>query len=94
MTSRNDELITRLDKLDSLKSGASARERVLLMPAFKAEAETILALADAYLAKGCLDDADRVYRSIIKRFTGGVYEAVRQRAMIGVDDVRANRSKQ
>lgn len=58
-----------------------------------AQISSQLNLADAYLNAGCLDEADNLYRHIIMTFTGTAYAGVRQRAQIGVDDVRAGRDQ-
>ena len=47
--------------------------------------------ADAALHKGCLDQADRVYRDLIHFYVGGAYSGIRDRARVGIDDVRARR---
>lgn len=44
--------------------------------------------ADAALAKGCLDDADKMYRSLISLYVGAAYSGIRDRAKLGIDDVR------
>jgi hypothetical protein len=49
-------------------------------------------LADALFEADCLDGADRIYRDTLSTFTGASYEAIRQRAQIGIDDIRAKRS--
>lgn len=46
-------------------------------------------LAGEAMAKHCLPQARAVYLSIIETFTRSSYAAIRQRAQIGVDDVRA-----
>lgn len=52
-----------------------------------------LTLADANLAHGCADAADALYRDAISTYTGGAYASYRERARIGVDDVRALKQK-
>lgn len=47
--------------------------------------------ADTALGKGCLDTADSVYRSLINFYTGAAYSGIRDRARVGIDDVRAKR---
>ncbi len=47
--------------------------------------------ADAALGKNCLNTADRVYRSLITLYIGTAYAGIRDRARIGIDDVRAKR---
>ena len=50
-----------------------------------------LDFADAALEKGCLDVADKEYREIIKTYTARYDGPARQRAQIGIDDIRAKR---
>lgn len=52
-----------------------------------------LTLADANLAHGCTDVADSLYRGAITIYTGDAYGPYRERARIGVDDVRAMKQK-
>lgn len=53
-----------------------------------------LDLADEFLKQGCLDQADRLYRAVIRIHIGSRFAAERQRAQIGIDDVRAKRASQ
>jgi hypothetical protein len=46
-------------------------------------------VADAALLAGCLDIADTKYKEILTTFTRAVDQAVRDRAKVGIDDVRA-----
>ncbi len=48
--------------------------------------------ADAALRRGCFDDADWGYRGLIEIYVGQAYGGIRDRARIGVDDVRAARA--
>jgi hypothetical protein len=50
-------------------------------------------LADALLKASCLDEADKIYRETITTFTGSAYDALRQRAEIGINDVRSKRAQ-
>lgn len=52
-----------------------------------------LAFADAALEMRCLDLADETYRGVIATYTGTLWSSARQRAQIGVDDVRAARGR-
>jgi hypothetical protein len=52
---------------------------------------TRLLVADAYLQHKCLDEADKTYRSVLISYIGSNYVAARQRAQVGIDDVRAAR---
>lgn len=51
----------------------------------------VLTYADTALKKKCLDLADRQYRHIIDIYTGAAYGGVRDRARIGLDDIREAR---
>lgn len=53
--------------------------------------ERIFALADLAFTHGCLDRADGMYRHVVNRYTGSSFAAFRDRARIGIDDVRAKR---
>ena len=47
--------------------------------------------AEAAIEKGQLDDADQVYRGLIAFYSGASYSGIRDRARLGIDDVRAAR---
>lgn len=49
-------------------------------------------IADTALNLGCLDIADTNYRQVFKVYTGRAYTAHRERAKIGIDDVRQKRN--
>lgn len=51
-------------------------------------------LADNLLLNSCLDSADEIYRAIINQYTGTRYIAIRERAKIGIDDIRSKKIKQ
>lgn len=53
--------------------------------------EAAFAIADETLAHHCLDVADAVYRGLIDFYVGSSYSGMRERARIGIDDVRAAR---
>lgn len=55
-------------------------------------AEYRLDRADAYLKFSCLDQADNLYREVIKIFIGSSFDAYRSRAAIGIEDVRERRA--
>ena len=44
--------------------------------------------------RGCLDDADSTYRGLIEMYVGAAYSGIRDRARMGVEDVRAARAAQ
>ena len=48
-------------------------------------------IADTALKGDCLDIADENYRHVIKVYTGSSYAAQRDRAKLGIDDVRQKR---
>ena len=50
-----------------------------------------LEVADSALQHSCLDVADKLYRFVISAYTQPVFSAYRQRAEIGVQDVREAR---
>lgn len=49
--------------------------------------------ASTALDKGCLDAADDTYRRLISFYVGSAYSGIRDRARIGIDDVRAARRR-
>jgi len=52
-------------------------------------ADALNRLAGAAMAKGCREVARDTYLSVITEYTGTAYAALRQRAQIGLDDLRA-----
>jgi hypothetical protein len=54
-------------------------------------ATTLFTVADGALKLGCRQVADYYYRRILSIFTGSAYEAYRQRALVGIEDVRRAR---
>lgn len=48
-------------------------------------------LAETALKQKCPDIADRIYREIVANYTGASYAGIRDRARIGLDDVREAR---
>ncbi|MEQ1543511.1 hypothetical protein [Methyloglobulus sp.] len=53
--------------------------------------ELAFGYADVALKKGCLDDADNVYRGLISFYVGDAYSGIRDRAKLGIDDIRSMR---
>lgn len=47
--------------------------------------------ADSALGKGCLDEAEATYRELVTFYVGSAYDGIRDRATIGIDDVRTAR---
>jgi hypothetical protein len=52
-------------------------------------ARSMLKMAEAAAAKHCNKTARQTYLEVIDTFTGSGYTAERQRAQIGIDDLRA-----
>jgi len=50
--------------------------------------EVQFALAEAALKQKCLDLAEGIFREIINFYTGNSYIGIRERARVGLDDVR------
>lgn len=48
--------------------------------------------ADAALHRRCLEAADRTCRRVFDFYVGALYSGIRDRARLGIDDVRAARS--
>lgn len=83
-------------KIAELEESLSLFHRVQSFPQYEREARdrhTTLsfAFADEALRRGCLDDADGVYRNLVAFYTGGAYAGIRDRAKLGIDDVRSAR---
>lgn len=68
-----------MDKIDPKKHG------------FRASIETgsaVLTIADGFKSTGCTKRARFLYDGVIKVYTGLAYGALRDRAKIGIDDLR------
>lgn len=50
-----------------------------------------LDVGDGARIAGCREDARKMYDYVIRVFVGGAYAGLRQRAQIGIDDLRAAR---
>ena len=48
----------------------------------------ILEVGDAAKSRGCKTDARKMYDAVISTYVGSGYAALRQRAQIGIDDLR------
>jgi hypothetical protein len=85
--------VANLDPSDPVFS-PSTRAELLRIQAGSIERHTSLAfaLADAALKSGCLDTADQAYRRLVVFYTGANYAGIRDRAKLGIDDVRAVRA--
>ncbi|MBC2777123.1 hypothetical protein [Parasphingopyxis marina] len=77
----------------SSRAGAGTRYivRNILRDMIPLVAEAQFSMADLYLTERCLDEADGAYRSILANFPGAIYSSYRQRAQVGIDDVRGQR---
>ena len=53
-----------------------------------------LAVADKALKKGCFDIADKQYRQVMSIYSGSSYSALRDRAKIGIEDIRDARRRE
>lgn len=53
--------------------------------------ELAFAFADEALSRNCLDSADRVYRDHSTFHVGATYSGIRDRAKLGIEDVRSRR---
>ena len=80
-----DELKTMTSNFHSIKMTSLERE------ARDRHTDLSFRYADAALHKNCLDQADQVYRDLIHFYVGGAYSGIRDRARVGIDDVRARR---
>lgn len=56
--------------------------------------EIAFSFADKAKNKRCLDIADQQYRDLIDMYVGSAYSGIRDRAKIGIDDVREARRNQ
>ena len=53
----------------------------------------VFEFGDTAFEKRCLDDADWAYRHVIRTYTGTAYSGIRDRARLGVEDVRVARNE-
>lgn len=51
-------------------------------------------LADVAKEKKCYDLADKHYRDIISTYSGNAYSGIRDRARLGIDDIKEARQSQ
>lgn len=76
-----------------IESGSGANFYKPALTTARGSAEIVLIHADDALKRGCIDYADKLYRSIMMNFPGEEFAAERQRAQIGIEDVREKRRK-
>lgn len=50
-----------------------------------------LDLADLALSRRCYEIADEFYRDVIKKYTSGFFSSYRERALVGIQDVRSRK---
>lgn len=86
-----------LDRIAKLREDVSLFHSVRSFPQYEQEArdrhtELSFAFADEALRHGCLDTADAVYRDVFTFYVGATYAGIRDRAKLGIEDVRARRS--
>jgi hypothetical protein len=79
-----------LDSFDYRNS--SARLLDVARQAINLGAEFRLSIADQAQKAGCLDFADDQYRHVISLYTQDFASAFRQRAQIGIDDIRSRKA--
>ena len=48
----------------------------------------LLSVADAAKSKGCVQQARAIYDEVLRVFAGGAYASLRDRATIGIQDLR------
>jgi hypothetical protein len=48
----------------------------------------LLSVADAAKSKGCVQQAGAIYDEVLRVFAGGEYASLRDRAMVGIQDLR------
>jgi hypothetical protein len=48
----------------------------------------LLSVADTAKSKGCMQQARAIYDEVLRVFAGGAYAGLRDRAMIGIQDLR------
>lgn len=53
-----------------------------------------LELADTFLSANCVSQADQLYRFVLSNFSNPTFAGLRQRAQVGIDDVREKKAKQ
>jgi len=85
-----------LDRIAKLRDDVTLFHRVQSFPQYEREARDrhtglAFAFADEALSRGCLDAADGVYRDIFAFYVGATYSGIRDRAKLGIEDVRARR---
>lgn len=62
------------------------------MEARQRHTEIAFAFADESLKRRCLDVADSTYRRLVEFYVGSAYGGIRDRARLGIDDVRTARA--
>lgn len=75
----------------SLSGAMYNMEHIEVRQSINTAAELRLSAADSLTRAKCYDQADELYRSVIATYTGTSYVALRERAKIGIDDIRDKR---
>ena len=73
------EMVSSFHSLRMVRHEAEARERHTSL-AFDFAAEA--------LSRGDLDEADQAYRGLVDFYVGAAYAGIRDRALVGIEDVR------
>lgn len=89
--SAEDEIRKNLKSMENVVIATDGGYDYLGREAKSRHIRAAFAVADAALSQKCLDLADSIYRGIIELYSGAVYNGIRDRAMIGIEDVRAAR---
>ena len=78
----------------------SYRNSTLLLPSDRfsraanmLRGEMMVHTADILMRKGCLDEADELFRLALSRYDDPEFEGIRDQAKVGIDDVRAARRR-
>lgn len=81
----------KVDQMWAIWRGMVTAYRPVGLSALRDSAGHLLFQADEMKRKGCLDEADRGYREVVSTYVGNGYAAYRQRAEIGIEDIRRAR---
>ncbi len=79
----------RISVIEFIGNGVIAVERRFTLRVNSNIASTHNELGSYAFRRGCLEDARRIFLYVIEIYVGSGYAAIRQRAQIGIDDVRA-----
>jgi len=79
-------------KIAQLEDEAAIRAGYAATEARQRHTEIAFAFADESLKRRCLDVADAAYRRLVEFYVGSAYGGIRDRARLGIDDVRTARA--